>query len=112
METKQVINEVKNITRFQQARESAGLSVGQIAKLTELSRETILKYDSGETSINFNPILKNYFISLFKVSPEWLEGQDIVLSETSHNALQSIKHKLTDAEFLKMVEFMKMTQRN
>jgi transcriptional regulator with XRE-family HTH domain len=94
--------------RFKYARESAGLSINQVAKLADIPKETILKYENGEISINSNPFLKHYFANMFKASPEWMGGEDICLPEEAHNVLEKIKPKIKPDEYLKLVELMQM----
>ena len=66
-------------TRLRQAREAAGLSQGQAAKLLEIHRPTLSNIEAGERKVSAGELKQ--FAELYKVSTEWLLGE-IVKSDS------------------------------
>jgi len=60
--------------RLRQAREAAGLSQGQVAKLLNLHRPTISEIESETRKVTAGELTR--FAELYKVSVEWLTGTD------------------------------------
>lgn len=60
--------------RLKQARENAGLSVGQAAKLLALSRDELKEIETGMFSFAYPPI--RTFSRVYDVSEAWLRGEE------------------------------------
>lgn len=61
-------------TRLRQAREAAGLSQSQAAKILDIHRPTLSNIETGTRKVSANEL--KLFADLYKVSTEWLLGQD------------------------------------
>ena len=62
-------------TRFQEAREMAGLSVGQAAQLLSFSLYELIEVESGKLAISNEQIKR---LALFyEVDFEWLSGEEL-----------------------------------
>ena len=61
--------------RFKTAREAAGLSIGQVANKTGYAKNVVIGFDDGSIFLWASPI--KTFSKLFKVSSEWLAGEDV-----------------------------------
>jgi transcriptional regulator with XRE-family HTH domain len=57
-------------TRLKQAREAAGLSQGQVAKLLGIHRPTLSNIEAGERKVTAGEL--KLFAETYKVSTEWL----------------------------------------
>ncbi len=80
--------------RLRQAREDAGLSQGQVAKLLGLHRPAVSEIESEGRKVSAGE-LKN-FASLYQVSTEWLLGEPLQVNEKLKMAarnLESLKAK-------------------
>lgn len=60
--------------RLRQAREAAGLSQGQVAKLLNMHRPTITEMESEGRKVTAGELAR--FAELYKVSLEWLTGAE------------------------------------
>ena len=60
--------------RLRQAREAAGLSQGQVAKLLKMHRPTITEMESEGRKVTAGELAR--FAELYKVSLEWLTGEE------------------------------------
>lgn len=61
-------------TRLRSAREHAGLSQGQVAKLLNMHRPTISEIEAGRRRITALELAE--FAKLYEVSISWLSGED------------------------------------
>jgi transcriptional regulator with XRE-family HTH domain len=61
--------------RLKQAREEAGLSQGQAAKLLGMHRPSLSNIEAGERKVSAGELKR--FAELYKVSTEWLLGEVI-----------------------------------
>ena len=61
------------LKRIKSAREHAGLSQGQVAKLLSMHRPTISELEAGRRKISVSDLLK--LADLYGVSVEWLAGR-------------------------------------
>ena len=63
--------------RLRWAREQAGLTQGQVAKLLGVHRPTISNIESGDRSLKAEEV--TFFADAYEVSPEWiLNGDDAI----------------------------------
>lgn len=60
--------------RLRTAREHAGLSQGQVAKLLNLHRPTITEIEAGRRKVNTDEV--NAFAEIYDVSVPWLMGAE------------------------------------
>jgi transcriptional regulator with XRE-family HTH domain len=61
------------VERLRVAREQAGLSQGQVAKLLEMHRPTITEIEAGRRRVTADDLVR--FADLFGVSLDWLTGK-------------------------------------
>lgn len=61
-------------TRLKLAREAAGLSQGQTAKLLQMHRPTLSNIEAGERKVSAGEL--KAFAALYKVSTEWLLNEE------------------------------------
>ena len=61
--------------RLRQAREAAGLSQAQAARLLDLHRPTVSNIEAEERKVTAGELKQ--FANLYKVSPEWLLGEAV-----------------------------------
>lgn len=60
-------------TRLRAAREQAGLSQGQVAKLLKMHRPTVSEIEAGRRRVQAEELTE--FARLYQVSPAWLLGE-------------------------------------
>jgi transcriptional regulator with XRE-family HTH domain len=60
-------------TRLRQAREAAGLSQAQAAKILAIHRPTLSNIEAGERKVSAGELKR--FAEIYKVSTEWLLGE-------------------------------------
>lgn len=82
--------------RLRQAREAAGLSQGQVAKMLQLHRPTITEIESENRKVSAGELAQ--LADLYKVSLEWLTGADTQSSRVKMAArkLGALKDKDLD----------------
>jgi len=73
--------------RLRQARDSAGLSQGQVAKMLNMHRPTITDMESESRKVTAGELSR--FADLYKVSLEWLTG-----TETRNTKVKMAARKL------------------
>lgn len=81
--------------RLRLAREQAGLSQGQVAKLLKMHRPTISEIEAGRRSVSAQELGR--FAELYAVELEWLLGAD-----EGAQGLQSAKARLAARELEKL----------
>jgi transcriptional regulator with XRE-family HTH domain len=84
--------------RLRQAREASGLSQSQAAKLLGMHRPTISNVEAGERKVTTGEL--KLFADLYKVSTEWLLGEEVNKDERIKLAarkLSSLKDKDLEA---------------
>ena len=74
--------------RLRQARDAAGLSQGQVARLLKMHRPTITDMESGSRKVTAGELAR--FSELYKVSLEWLTG-----TETHNSKVKLAARKLS-----------------
>lgn len=74
--------------RLRQARDAAGLSQGQVAKLLKMHRPTITDMETGSRKVTAGELAR--FSELYKVSLEWLTG-----TETHNSKVKMAARKLS-----------------
>jgi transcriptional regulator with XRE-family HTH domain len=81
--------------RLRLAREQAGLSQGQVAKLLDMHRPTITEIEAGRRSVSAQELAR--FAELYAVDPDWLLGVD-----DGGQGLQSARARLAARELEKL----------
>jgi transcriptional regulator with XRE-family HTH domain len=74
--------------RLRQARDAAGLSQGQVARLLKMHRPTITDMEGGSRKVTAGELAR--FSELYKVSLEWLTG-----TETHNSKVKMAARKLS-----------------
>jgi transcriptional regulator with XRE-family HTH domain len=60
--------------RLRQAREAAGLSQGQVAKLLKMHRPTVTEIENGSRAVSAGEL--KAFSEIYRTSTEWLLGEE------------------------------------
>src|SRR5262249_22781517 len=81
--------------RLRLAREQAGLSQGQVAKLLDMHRPTITEIEAGRRSVSAQELAR--FAEIYAVDPDWLLGVD-----DEAQGLRSAKTRLAARELQKL----------
>lgn len=93
------------ITRYREAREAAGLSLGHVVKLTGWYWSIVAAYDSGEFTPNTE---ENALLSeMYGVNPNWLSGKPVKVSEKNKDAISN--SSLPDQEKDALLHFFEMS---
>ena len=87
--------------RLRMAREQAGLSQGQVAKLMKIHRPTVSEIEAGRRRVQLDEIAA--FAKLYRVSVPWLlgnegEGEDLRASKVRLAARELTKLKAADLD--------------
>jgi len=80
-------------SRLRLAREQAGLSQGQVAKLLEMHRPTISEIEAGRRRVSAEEIAE--FARIYDVSVTWLTGQDGSDRNTADDRVQLAARELS-----------------
>ncbi len=82
------IEEVRMIisTRLALARQQAGLSQAQVAKILEMSRPSITEIEAGRRKVSAEELVA--FAKIFKVDINWLSGQEAEGVDVMRDKLQ------------------------
>lgn len=78
--------------RISEARKSAGLSQGQVAKLMDLHRPTISEIEAGNRRVTAEEL--STFAKLFDVTVGWLLGESFETIETDDPRVQLAAREL------------------
>jgi transcriptional regulator with XRE-family HTH domain len=81
--------------RLRLAREQAGLSQGQVAKLMKMHRPTVSEIEAGRRRVQTEELTE--FAKLYHVSAPWLRGE-----EGAEDDLQDAKVRLAARELAKL----------
>ena len=73
-------------SRLTLARQQAGLSQAQAAKLLEVSRPTITEIEAGRRKVSAEELVA--FSDIYEVSVEWLSGKDAENADMMRDKLQ------------------------
>jgi transcriptional regulator with XRE-family HTH domain len=80
-------------SRLRLAREQAGLSQGQVAKLLEMHRPTISEIEAGRRRVSAEELAE--FARIYDVSASWLTGQDGSKGDTADDRVQLAARELS-----------------
>lgn len=97
--------------RIRIAREEAGLTQGQLAKLLEVSRPSVSEIEAGRRKVSAGELSK--MADLFGVSTEWLLGRDDSAG-MSQDLLLAARHleKLSAADLGRVLELLRKVKGN
>lgn len=97
--------------RIRIAREDAGLTQNQLAKLMEVSRPTVSEIEAGRRKVSAEELGK--MADLFGVSTEWLLGRD-QSAGMSQDLLLAARHleKLSSNDLERVLELLRKVKGN
>lgn len=97
--------------RIRIAREEAGLTQGQLAKLLDVSRPTVSEIEAGRRKVSAVELGK--MADLFRVSTEWLLGRDDS-ADMSQELLLAARHleKLSTGDLSRVLELLRKVKGN
>lgn len=92
--------------RIRLAREEAGLTQGQLAKMLEVSRPTVSEVEAGRRKVSAEELGK--MADLFGVSTEWLLGRDDSAG-MSQDLLLAARHleKLSEVDLDRVLDLLR-----
>ena len=79
-------------SRLTEARQQAGLSQGQVAKLLNMHRPTISEIEAGRRKVSSDELVN--FADLYDVDMEWLAGRVGIDSNIARNRLHLAAREL------------------
>ena len=94
--------------RMQIARQQAGLSQGQVAKLIDYHRPTISEIEAGRRSISAEEL--NLFSELYGVTVEWLSCANEITTNPKYDKINLAAReiaKLKDEDFNKVIHLLR-----
>jgi transcriptional regulator with XRE-family HTH domain len=99
-------------SRLRTAREAAGLSQGQVAKLLDLHRPTISEIEAARRRVSAEELTR--FASLYGVSTEWLTtaGEEADPSEDRILLAARELSKMKDQDLDKLLSLLRMLRRS
>ena len=80
--------------RLRLAREQAGLSQGQVAKMVNLHRPSISEIEAGRRKVSAEELAE--FARIYGVSMDWLAGVDEQVVDMNRDRLQLAARKLAN----------------
>jgi len=97
--------------RLREAREAAGLSQGQVAKLLGHHRPTITEIEAGRRKVSGEELTQ--FASLYSVSIEWLTSSDSETDVTEDRILLAARElsKMKDQDLDRLMGLLKMIRK-
>ena len=79
--------------RLRLAREQAGLSQGQVAKLLELHRPSISEMEAGRRRVSAEELTK--LAEIYDVSIEWLTGTNVSKTDSNYDKVELAARELS-----------------
>jgi len=97
--------------RLRDARESAGLSQGQAAKLLEMHRPTISEIEAGRRKVSGEELLR--FAELYGVTIEWLTSSSDASDPSEGRILLAARElsKMKDQDLDRFLSLLKMLRK-
>jgi len=97
--------------RLRAAREQAGLSQGQVAKLLTYQRPTISEIEAGRRRVTAEEL--RVFADVYGVSTEWLLGRDADEESIPHGLMLAARElgKLKDDDLARVIRFLKTVKK-
>ena len=101
----------KNVAkRLKQARETAGLSQGQVAKKLNMHRPTISEIEAGRRRVSAEEIFK--FSELYSIDANWITKGSVKEVNVNDKVLLAARElsKLKDRDIEKIMDLIQMLQ--
>lgn len=97
--------------RLRAAREAAGLSQGQVAKLLDQHRPTITEIEAGRRKVSGEELIQ--FASLYAVSVEWLTSTASETDATEDRILLAARElsKMKEEDLDRLMGLLKMIRK-
>jgi transcriptional regulator with XRE-family HTH domain len=98
-------------SRLRAAREAAGLSQGQAAKLLDLHRPTVSEIEAGRRKVSGEELIQ--FASLYAVSVEWLTSTTTDTDAAEDRILLAARElsKMKDQDLDRLMGLLKMIRK-
>lgn len=99
------------VERLRTAREQAGLSQGQVAKILDMHRPTITEIEAGRRRVSADELVR--FADLYRVSLDWLTGKLPQCAELSDTRIAMVARdldKLSAADLDRVLSFIASVQ--
>jgi len=88
------MSEKKNVAvRLRQAREYAGLSQGQVAKMLDMHRPTISEIEAGRRRVSAEELTE--FARIYDVGASWLLGEDLEMNDAEMASIELAARELS-----------------
>lgn len=97
--------------RLRTAREAAGLSQGQVAKLLDLHRPTVSEIEAGRRKVTGEELIE--FARVYGVSVEWLTSGDEGSDPSEDRILLAARElaKMKDQDLDRLLSLLRMLRR-
>lgn len=98
--------------RLREARELAGLSQSQVAKLLDLHRPTISEIEAGRREVSANELSR--FTEIYGVSTEWLLGRDSDVAVEDRQLLMAARElsKIGEDDFNRLMKVIRILRKS
>lgn len=98
-------------SRLRAAREAAGLTQGQTAKLLKMHRPTISEIEAGRRKVSTDELVS--FAQLYGVSVEWIASASETLAPSESRILLAARHlsKMKDKDLEKLLAVLQMLRK-
>jgi len=100
-------------TRLRMAREQAGLSQGQVAKMLKMHRPTISEIEAGRRGVGTEELVR--FAEMYAVSINWIAGQTGEEPDPARDRIELAARelaKLKDRDLDRVMELLKSLRRS
>ena len=97
--------------RLRAAREAAGLSQGQVAKLLDYHRPTISEIEAGRRKVSGEELTR--FASLYRVGDEWLTSAAVESDAAEDRIMLAARElsKMKDQDLDRLMSLLQMIRR-
>jgi transcriptional regulator with XRE-family HTH domain len=98
--------------RLRTAREAAGVSQGQVAKLMQIHRPTVSEIEAGRRKVSSEELVQ--FASLYGVSVEWLTNSTSESDPSEDRILLAAREltKMKDQDLDQLLSLLKMLRKS
>ena len=97
--------------RLRMAREQAGLSQGQVARLMDKHRPTITEIEAGRRKVSADEL--GEFARLYDVSLDWLTGKPVDAADDARVKLAARElARLDDADLTRVLKLLQTLKRS
>jgi transcriptional regulator with XRE-family HTH domain len=100
-------------SRLRLARETAGLSQGQVAKKMDLHRPTISEIEAGRRRVSAEELTR--FAEIYDVDVSWLTGEEGAGSDPEEDRIMLAARELTkmnDEDFDRLMKLLRMLRKS